>query len=59
MKRGTIFFKNGNYINVPADTIIRKDNEYIMLVNKCDIVAIAKLDFADAVYISEEREEEK
>lgn len=59
MKRGTIFFRNGNYINVPADTIIRKDNEVIMLVNKCEIVAITTLNFVDAVYISEEEREEK
>lgn len=59
MKRGTIFFKNGNYINVPADTIIRKDNDVIMLVDKCEIVAITKLNFVDAVYIAEERNEEK
>lgn len=59
MKRGVIFFKNGNYINVPADTIIRKDNEVIMLVNKCETVAITKLNFVDAVYIAEEGKEEK
>lgn len=59
MKRGVIFFKNGNYINIPADTIIHKDSEVIMLVNKCEIVAITRLNFVDAVYISEERKEEK
>lgn len=57
MKRGIIYFKNGNYINVPADTIIRKDNEVIMLVNKCEVVAITNLHVVDTVYIMEEAAE--
>lgn len=57
MKRGIIYFKNGNYINVPADTIIRKDNEVIMLVNKYEVVAITNLHVVDTVYIMEEAAE--
>lgn len=57
MKRGIIYFKNGNYINVPADTIIRKDNEVIMLVNKCEVVAITNLHVVDTVYVMEEAAE--
>lgn len=59
MKRGIIYFKNGNYINVPADTIIRKGDDVVILVNKLETTAITNLSFVDAVYISEEKREDK
>ena len=58
MKRVIFKFTNGEHINLPAD-YINLENGVYSAFNGQNVVAYAKQEFVDAVYLSEQKGEQK
>lgn len=55
MKRAIFKFTNGEHINIPADYINLQDGLYVAY-NGDNVVAYARQEFVDVVYLSEQKE---
>lgn len=58
MKRAIFKFTNGEHINIPADYINLEGGVYIACEGDY-VVAYAKQEYVDAVYLSEQKGEQK